>query len=328
MNKFDYVRVASPQAAAQAVQGNSSACLIAGGTDLIPLMKEDIVSPALLVDLSAWKEGKRIERQSDTLRIGALATLADIAAHPLIRQQYAALADACRLAAAPQLRNMGTIGGNLLQQTRCWYYRGPFDCWLKGGETCYARSGENEQHSIFNTDQGRNMCVSAHPSDPAAALLALDALVEYTTPSATVRISISDLFALPTSDRRTFTTLPTNAVITSVLLPVAAVGRRSLYRKAMPRAAWSFALAGVALSITLDKGMITEARVALSGVSPIPLRAAWVEEHLIGQTVGRLDFDAASRKLTEPATPLSQNGYKVDLLQGLFTQTLREITAG
>src|SRR5437762_11186004 len=122
--------------------------------------------------------------------------------------RYSALADACSLAASPQLRNMGTLGGNLMQQTRCWYFRGPFDCWLKGGDTCFARDGENEQHAIFLTEARESECVSAHPSDPAAALMALDAAVEYVSGDGAGRLPVAESYALPTEGRRSITALP------------------------------------------------------------------------------------------------------------------------
>src|SRR5436305_1856953 len=183
MSDFEYIRAHSVEDALSALRDTQGAQVLAGGTDLVPLMKDELASPLALVDIGAWKDGSRIEARSDGLHIGALASLSAIASDPIVRSQYAALAEACELAASPQLRNMGTIGGNLLQQTRCWYYRGPYNCWLKGGDTCFARGGENELHSIFSTGPDQSPCVSAHPSDPAAALLAFDALVKYRTAS-------------------------------------------------------------------------------------------------------------------------------------------------
>jgi xanthine dehydrogenase YagS FAD-binding subunit len=220
---------------------------------------------------------------------------------------------------------MGTIGGNLMQQTRCWYYRGPFNCWLKGGDTCFARAGENEQHAVFHTDPSESICVSAHPSDPAAALLALDAVIRYITPEGAGQLPIADFYALPTHGRRTFTLLPQGAVITGVMLPQRSGTIRSIYRKAMPRAAWSFALAGVAIVLELDGDTIVEGRVALSGVAPIPFRSRSAEELLAGHELGALDLEAVSWVPTASAAPLSMNRYKVDLLAGLFRQTFTEL---
>ena len=185
MRDFTYIQASNPAEATAGLSGESR--IIAGGTDILPLMKDDLATPSTLIDISRWREGREIRSTDSGLEIGALVTLSEIASHHEIQVRYTALAEACRLSAAPQLRNMGTIGGNLLQATRCWYYRGPYYCWLKGGERCYARHGENELHSIFLTSPDESVCVSAHPSDPAVALLAFDATVRYTTPGAARR---------------------------------------------------------------------------------------------------------------------------------------------
>lgn len=325
MNKFGYKRASTVEDALSLLSQNRDASILAGGTDLIPLMKEEIVSPANLVDISGWQEGRRIEHGQDGLHIGALATLRAIAADRIVQEQYTALADACRLAAAPQLRNMGTIGGNLLQQTRCFYYRGPFDCWLKGGDVCYARGGENEGHSIFLTDPRQSQCVSAHPSDPAAALVALDAHVHYSTADGASEMSIGEFYALPTANRRSFVMLSQGAVITGITIPSTKKDWKSLYRKAMPRATWAFALAGVALAARMEQGNIVEARVALSGVAPILIRAPAVEAALKGKSANNLDTGQLTELLVRDAEPLSQNGYKVTLLGGLFREALAEL---
>ena len=326
VNNFEYLSVATPEAAQEALSGQLAARLIVGGTDLIPLMKEGLAAPSKLVDLGPWSAGRAIEETSEGMRVGALATLGEIAANEQVRSRFAALADACGVAASPQLRNMGTIGGNLLQQTRCWYYRGPFDCWLKGGEVCYARNGQNEQHAIFHTAVNESPCVSAHPSDPAAALLALDAQVEYITGEGKKVLPISELYALPTDQRRTVTLLPDDAVITAIVLPDGSGRRRSLYRKAMPRAAYSFALVGIAIALEVLAGTIRNSRVALSGVAPIPVRSTSAEEALDGRSIIDLDDPTVPAAIVSSARPLSMNRYKVELLQGLFKEVLAEIT--
>src|SRR5688500_13299642 len=169
MNNFAYIASEGVEDAVQA--GSESRILIlAGGTDLIPLIKDGIVSPDVVVDISRWRDAANIESAAGGLHIGALTPLAAITKHSEIIRSYRALADACGLAATPQLRNMSTLGGNLLQQTRCWYYRGHHNCWMKGGELCFARDGENENHAIFMTDPTESKCVSAHPSDQGAEI--------------------------------------------------------------------------------------------------------------------------------------------------------------
>jgi len=287
------------------------------------LMKEGIITPAQLVDISPWLKGREVVQGTDQLEFGALVTLSEIAGNEEVKVGYSALAEACNLAAAPQLRNMGTIAGNLVQATRCAYFRGPYDCWLKGGETCFARAGENEQHSIFLTSPQQSMCVSAHPSDPATALLAVGARVRYQTASAVTEVNLSDFYSLPTEEHRRMTTMPPDAVITAVVLPRKPT--RSLYRKAMARATWSFALAGVALAVEIEQGAITQARLALGGVAPIPIRAEAVEQAMVGHAPGELPANDLAELLIQNARPLSQNGYKVQLLKGLFQQVLRDL---
>ena len=318
MRDFTYVRASHPAEAASLLDGNSR--IIAGGTDLLPLMKDGIASPGTLIDISPWREGREIRSVEGGLEVGSLVTLSEIAAHPTIRERYVALAEACRVSASPQLRNMGTIGGNLLQATRCWYYRGPFDCWLKGGEQCYARGGENELHSIFLTSPEESVCVSAHPSDPATALLALDASIAFRTTSGVSEIPIARFYRLPTADRRTMVGSPQDAIITGITLP-ASVGT-SLYRTVMSRATWTFGLASVALAISTEGDVITVARVALGGVAPIPIRVTSVEEQMQGKLLADLDAEDLSRTLVRDARPPSQNGYKVALLAGIFKEAL------
>ncbi len=326
MNNFAYTRVGTTDEAIKILQADGRAVLVAGGSDLIPLMKDEIVNPTMLVEISTLGGGDRIEATDEGLSISATTTLSQIAASERVKREYAALAEACSLAASPQLRNMGTLGGNLLQQTRCWYYRGEHLCWLKGGETCYARNGENELHSIFLNAPSESRCVSAHPSDPAVALLALGAVVRGKSLAGEFERPVDELFALPTEERRNFVELPAGAVLTEILLPPAE-DVRSVYLKAMPRAAWAFALAGVAIYLRCDGEQIIETRVALGGVAPIPFRATWVEAAMSGSTLSSLKANALADVLVEGATPLSQNGYKVPLLRGLFKEALAQAVA-
>jgi xanthine dehydrogenase YagS FAD-binding subunit len=327
MNDFEYIKAGSVEEALEGLGRVEGARLMAGGTDLIPLVKDEIVSPAAVVDISAWKGGARIELGEDGLRIGVLASLNAIARDERVVRGYAALADACGLAASPQLRNMGTLGGNLLQQTRCWYYRGPYNCWLKGGDVCFARGGENEYHSIFATEPEVSRCVSAHPSDPAVALVALGARVRFRTAGGEGEMPVEELYALPEEARRSFVTLPDKAVLTEITLPPAQGHGRSAYVKAMTRAAWAFALAGVAIYVEVEGPEIREARIALGGVAPVPLRAGRVEAELTGVRVEDVDASRLAELLVEGARPLAHNGYKVRLLRGLFKEALGRVLA-
>ena len=322
MHEFTLSVARSAEEAAGALASAPYSRLLAGGTDLVPLMKEEVVEAEQLVALTGDGELRAIRLEDGALRIGALATLSEIAAHPLVQARYRALAQACRLAASPQLRNMGTIGGNLMQQTRCWYYRGPARCWLKGGETCYARDGENELHSVFMTDE--SPCVSAHPSDPAAALIALGASLKYVKARGEGEMMVEKLYKLPGGGDLGFWRLPEGAVITEVTLPSMPQGAKSVYRKGMSRAVWSFALAGVAAWVS-GEGAGVEARISLSGVAPIPVRATDAERYLSEKGLMGVDATELASLAVVKARPLSQNDYKVALLRGLVGEALKEL---
>jgi len=324
VENFGYRRVKTAEEAVEALRGADGSRVLAGGTDLVPLMKEEVVSVGELVDIGGWEGARRIERTGDGLRIGTLVTLSEIGTSQIVQREYTALSEACGSAASPQLRNMGTIGGNLLQDTRCWYYRGPFDCWLKGGSICFAREGENELHAIFGTGPGESKCVSAHPSDPAAALMALGARVRFRTAAGESEAPLEDLYALPEESRRGFVTLPREGVITEVVLP-AATGGRSAYVKGMARGAWAFPLAGVALYLEIEGSRIREARVGLSGVAPIPWRARGVEAALMGAKPDEVDISLVAEAMDEGARPLAKNGYKLELLKGLLKEAWERI---
>ena len=269
--------------AARAELGNGSLA-IAGGTEVVPLLRDRIVEASVLVDVRAV-----VPRGVEGTRIGAGTTLGELEVDPQVPR---ALSEACRLAASPQLRAMGTIGGNLLQATRCWYWRLRYPCWLHGGERCFAREGQHREHAVF----ANSPCASAHPSDPAAALLALGAVV-HTDRRA---FPVTDLYRLPTGDDRRTTTLEPGELILELEVPAPDA---STYLKAMDRRRFSFALVGVAAARFSD-GM----RLALSGVAPIP----WTLDN-----EGELDR----------ATPLPGNAYKLDIARALIRRALAEIAA-
>ncbi|MDQ3707151.1 MAG: xanthine dehydrogenase family protein subunit M [Chloroflexota bacterium] len=320
MQNFNYVKADSLDFAVEALGVGDGTSILAGGTDLVPLMKDELATPNTLIDISGLDDLNYVEERDGKLHIGATTPLSDLAANPILAARYSALAEACRLAATPQLRNMSTIAGNLLQQPRCWYYRGEHNCWLKGGELCYARNGENELHAIFLNSPPESRCVSVHPSDPAVALLLFDAVVRFRTGDGESETPIGDFYDRPTPERRNSVVLPAGAVITEIVLE--AVTGRSTYLKAMPRASWAFALASVGIALQVADGRVEDARVSLGGVAPVPLRFPRVEALLEGQAVALLDADLLAEALVAEATPLSKNGYKVPLLRGLFKQAL------
>ncbi|HEX9381518.1 MAG TPA: FAD binding domain-containing protein [Gaiellaceae bacterium] len=279
---MELLRPSSAKEAAAAL-GNGSVAL-AGGTELVPLLRDKLVQADTLVHVA-----DAVPRGIDGTKIGAGTTLAELEVDPEIPQ---ALREACSLAASPQLRSMGTIGGNLLQATRCWYWRLGFDCWLHGGERCFAREGAHREHAVF----GNELCASAHPSDIAAALLALGATLRTTARE----VPIAELYRLPTADDRNVTTLAPDELILELDVPAP---KASTYLKAMDRRKWAFPLVGVA-AVQSSDGI----RIALAGVAPIP----WT-----------LDAPAA----LDDATPLPGTAYKVEIARALVRRALEEIAA-
>jgi xanthine dehydrogenase YagS FAD-binding subunit len=278
------VELRQPSSLAE-VDGASNSLLLAGGTDLVPLLREGLVEAETLVDVRAVVP--RGVHQGGS-RIGAGTTLAELEVDSEIPQ---ALREACALAASPQLRSMGTIGGNLLQATRCWYWRLDFPCFLHGGSRCHAREGAHREHAIF----GNERCASAHPSDPAAALLALGARLR----TSRRELPLDELYRLPTEDDRDVTTLEPGELILELEVPRP---EASTYLKAMDRARWAFPLVGVAAARFAD-GM----KLALAGVAPVP----W-----------RIDSEAD----LDRATPLPGTAYKVELARPLIRRALQAIT--
>jgi xanthine dehydrogenase YagS FAD-binding subunit len=260
----------------------SDSLVVSGGTEVVPMLRDGLLEAETLVDVR-----EIVPRGIDGRRIGAGTTLGELEADPEIPD---ALREACRLAASPQLRNMGSIGGNLLQATRCWYWRLKFPCRLHGGDICHARAGQHREHAIF----GNGYCASAHPSDVAAALIALGATMRTTTRE----IPVADLYRLPTEDDRSVTTLEPGELILELDVPRA---DRSVYLKAMERQRWSFPIVGVAVASTG-----AERRIVLAGVAPIP----WV-----------LD----SPEALADATPLPGNAYKVEIAEALVRRALEAI---
>jgi xanthine dehydrogenase YagS FAD-binding subunit len=296
---------------------------LAGGTDLLTLIKGEIAEPAHLVDIKRLPDlNGEITLRDGTITIGALATLARIETDPLLAEHLPALGHAASVAATPQLRNMATIGGNILQRPRCWYFRNEdVHCWLKGGEQCFARGGDNREHAIFDISP----CVATHPSDFAAVLVAYGATVHYRDAGGAGHLGIEEFFRAPEDDRRIEHVLPERAVITHLTIPAPGAGGRSRYVKAMDRKAWAFALAGVAIALEMDGDAVSSARVVLGGVAPVPVRVTAAEEALAGVALDAAAIGRAAEAVIADAAPLSHNGYKVPLVQGLVRKALREI---
>lgn len=320
---FSYVKPASIGEAIRELS-TPGARVHAGGTDLLGCLRDRVFAASKLVSLSGLTELHGIsELPGGGLRIGALTTLAEIEAHAAVRARFAALSAAAGAAASPQLRNQGTIGGNLCQRPRCWYYRGDFACARKGGGTCYAKEGENQLHAIL----GGDVCVMVHPSDTAPALMALDASVRIVGPGGSRTVGLDAFFVPPSKDHTRETVVEANELLTEILLPPPPEGTVSTYRKLRARGAWDFALAGAAVAIGRRGQKIEHARVVLSGVAPVPWRAPVVEKELVGHDLTEGLIERAAQKAGVGAAPLSGNAYKVALVRGAVMEALSEVRA-
>jgi xanthine dehydrogenase YagS FAD-binding subunit len=319
--KFNFTRPETLDNAL-AVLSDRPALIHGGGTDLVGCLRDGILSAPTVVSLTAIDELRGVRLSPDGgLRIGALTTVAEVAADATVEKHYTALADAAGAVASPQLRNQGTIAGNLCQKPRCWYYRGDFDCLRKGGEKCFAFEGENQYHCIF----GGDMCYIVHPSDTAPALAALRAVCRVSGPGSSRSVAVENLHVPPSEDPRSETVLAPDEIITEVAIPPPLEDLRSSYRKVRTRGAWDFALAGVALALAFEGAMVRSARVFLSGAAPVPWRAAGVEAAITGKTLDEATIAAAAEAVIAGAEPLEKNAYKLPLFQGLIRDQLEAI---
>ena len=318
LHTFDYVRPASLEDALKQVQGASTR-VHAGGTDLLGCIRDDVMPVDKVVSLSGIEGLRGIAPTSDGgLRIGALTTIAELVSHPTIVASYTALSQAAAVVASPQLRNQGTIGGNLCQRPRCWYFRGQYACARKGGDLCFAMNGQNQYHAIF----GGNFCYIVHPSDTAPALVALDASVRVAGPKGTRTVPMEKFFVLPDVQLTRETVLEPGEIVTEVLLPRPDPATRSLYRKVRARGSWDFAMTGLALAIVMKAGKVENARVVLSGVAPTPWRVPAVEKAIVGQKLDSRTIARAAEAAVAGAQPLEHNGYKVALVRGVVEEGL------
>jgi xanthine dehydrogenase YagS FAD-binding subunit len=312
---FLYRHATSVDDAARQLE-QQGAVSLGGWTDLLVTIAEELVQPDVVVDLRTIGDGDLIEANADgSVRIGASARIADIATHATIRERFSALAQACELVGTPALRNMGTIGGNLCQRPRCWYFRRATPCLKNGGPSCPAVHGENQYLAIL--DGGP--CHIVHPSDPAVALAALDALVEIASVEGRRVVPISEFYILPRQRLDQETVLGPGEFVSAVVLSGTSAGGVQYYHKLMQRGAWDFALVSIAACKRTDG----EVRLVLGGVAPRPWRVnSSVEEDV---SSGGLDEDAiatlAERALYD-AAPMSRNGYKVQLAASLLRQAM------
>lgn len=320
MRSFEHVNASSMASALSLMDEGSRP--IAGGTDLLPLMKLGVASPQRLVNLKTIPglDGISFD-EVDGLQIGALTKLTDIEAAPVVKSRYRALYEAVYSAASPQLRNTGTMGGNLCQDTRCWYYRGEFRCWLKGGGVCYAAAGENSRHAVF----GDGPCHSVHPSDLAVALIALGAEVKVVGDGVDRDVPLGTFYQLPREGSRKLTILEPTELVKSVRVPAPETVSRGTYVKSMGRAVWSFAEASVAAQLTFEGEQVSDARIVLGGVAPIPWRVTETEKTLIGRRLDDSSVSDAARVSVKGARPLRQNAHKLPLIEGVVATALKRL---
>jgi xanthine dehydrogenase YagS FAD-binding subunit len=328
MRGFNYYKVTSvAQAISLLTQYQEKASILAGGSDILGRMKDRLEGPKLqlpqhLLDIKGIKDLNYIMEQKNGLKIGATTSLSDIGSSPLVAGRYPLLAQAANEVAVPQIRNVGTLGGNLCQRPRCWYFRGKLfkDCLRKGGDNCYAPGGENQYHAII----GGENCFMVFPSDMAPALTALNAKVEIGTPKGNKLIPIEQFYVRPGKNILKETILGPAEMLLAVEIPVPAPNSKGIYLKLKERQAFDFAIASVAATLTLRNNIVLDARIVLGGVAPYPFRAIGAEAVLKGKKIGDA-IGATTKAAVEGSQVLSNNGYKVKAAKGIIEEALASL---
>jgi xanthine dehydrogenase YagS FAD-binding subunit len=322
MNRFELARAGSAAEARDLLAEKPGSVFKAGGIDLLDHLKEHLVEPPRVVDLKSIPGLDKISVEADgSLRIGAMATLARVAAHEGVRKSHAALAQACAEAASPQIRTVATVGGNVLQRPRCWYYRlESYKCLKKGGDVCFAVGGENRYHGIF----GGGPSYAVHPSNAAVPLMAFGASFVLEGAQGSRTVPASEFFTSPAKDPERENQLRAGEILTEIRVP-AAGGMKSAYQDVRERAAFDWPLVSAAVALKAEGGVVREARVVLGAVAPVPWRSAKAEQALVGKPLDEASATAAARAAIFGAVPLSDNGYKVGLVQTLVRRTLMSI---
>jgi xanthine dehydrogenase YagS FAD-binding subunit len=299
----------------------SEAWIMAGGLDSFDWLKDRIKRPRYVVDLGGIAALKGIRERDGGVEIGAMTTLTDVVRHPVIRERYGILLEAAEAAASPQIRNQGTIGGNVSQDTRCWYYRSGWSCYRAGGNICYADTptAVNREHAIFGADR----CVAVNPSDTAPALVALDAKMVVRTSDGEREVDAEDFFIGPGTDITRMTVLKPGELLTAIRLPAAWGGAQFYFEKVADRQVWDFPLLNVASALVAAGGTIERIRLAVNAAGPRPLRLRRVEQAVTGRPRNDETAAMAGRVAVEGAQPLAHNGYKVPLMSNLVKRAIR-----
>ena len=303
-------------------RASQSVSLAGGGSDLLGMIKDDLVAPDVLVNLKSIDGHRAVTPHADGALIGGLITLNRLAEHPRVRADYTALAEAAGSVGTPQIRNVGTLAGNICQRPWCWYLRAGFPCFKNGGDMCFSWIGENQFNAIF----GGGPSYIVHPSDTAPALVALDARFHITGPTGKRVVLASEFFSLPRIDVSRENVLHPDEVLTEVEIPASPLGTKSRYAKVLDREAWTHAVVSAAVVLRMEGEVCRGARVVLGGVAPIPWRLPEVEAMLRGQSITEGLAARAGREAVAGAEPLSKNAYKIPLTENLVRRTLLELT--
>ena len=295
--------------------------VLAGGLDSFDWFKDRILRPSVVVDLGGIASLRGVRTTNDGLEIGAMTPLSEIVAHPEIVENYSLLVEAAELVASPQIRNQGTIGGNLNQDTRCWYYRDGWTCYRAGGNICYADTpaSMNREHAILEADR----CVAVNPSDTAPALIALDAQMVIQSSSGERVVSAEEFFIGPSTDITRMSVLQPGDLLTTIRVPATFAGAHFYFEKVRDRQVWDFPLVNVASAILANNGIIEEARIAVNGVAPRPLRMTAVENALRGESLDDTTAERVSELAVRGAKPLRHNAYKIPLMRNLVKRSIQ-----
>ncbi len=320
MKTFQYI---NPKNLKEAAKDNTKSALKSGGTDLLGMMKDGLQEPEEIINLKNLKELDYIKYQAEKdLEIGALTTIAGLAENKDVIKHFPLLVQAAREIASPQLRNTGTVGGNLCQRPRCWYFRGEFDCLRKGGDTCFAVDGENKFHCIV----GGGPCFIVHPSDLAVALLALDAKVDIYSDGKTKTIPINDFFIFPEDDETKENILKPGEILTRISIPEMAAGSVSQFIKFKERASWDFAVVSLGIVLQKNGSAIKDGKIAFGGVAPRPWLDKKLNERLAGTGADEKSLKTLADMALTDAEPMAKNDYKIILARNLLKQALMELT--
>jgi len=307
-------------------QHGQDAWVLAGGLDSFDWLKDRIKKPKTVIDLSGVEELKGIRVTGDGLEIGAMTTLTEVAQHPVIKEKYGVLAQSAELVASPQIRNQGTIGGNVSQDTRCWYYRAGWPCYRAGGNICYADTpvGRNREHAILHADR----CVAVNPSDTAPALIALDAKFVIRTRKGERVVDAENYYVGPEIDITRLTILQPGDLLTAVRIPSSWAGAQFYFEKVRDRNVWDFPLLNVASAMVLSGDRIERFRIAVNGAAARPLRLKAVEDAVRGKSRNTDTGMTAGKLAVEGAVPLQFNAYKIPLMRNLVKRAITGVQEG